>query len=54
MSVFDEIKTGLNEAIEYEKGNLKARSRTLSVLPVEEFSAKEIKNIRKKPHGQLS
>ena len=47
MSVFDEIKTGLNEAIEYEKGNLKARSRTLSILPIEEFSAKEIKEIRR-------
>ncbi len=47
MSVFDEIKIGLNEAVEYEKGNLKARSRTLSVLPIEEFSAKEIKEIRR-------
>ena len=47
MSVFDEIKLGLNEAIEYEKGNLKANIKTLSVVPVEKFTAKEIKDIRK-------
>lgn len=47
MSVFDEIKIGLNEAIEYEKGNLKANTRTLSITPIEEFTANEIKDIRK-------
>ena len=47
MSVFDEIKTGLNQAIEYEKGNLKANTRTLSVTPPEAFTASEIKDIRK-------
>ena len=47
MSVFEEIKTGLNEAIEYEKRNLKANTRTLSITPVEEFTASEIKEIRK-------
>lgn len=47
MSVFDEIKAGLNEAIEYEKGNLKASTRTLSITPIEEFTASEIKDIRK-------
>ena len=47
MSVFDEIKTGLTEAIEFEKGNLKADTKTLSVAPVEEFSASDIKEIRK-------
>ena len=47
MSVFDEIKTGLNQAIEYEKGNLKANTRTLSVTPLETFTASEIKDIRK-------
>ncbi len=47
MSVFDEIKIGLNEAIEYEKGNLKANTRTLSITPIEEFTANEIKAIRK-------
>lgn len=47
MYVFDEIKAGLNEAIEYEKGNLKASTRTLSITPIEEFTASEIKDIRK-------
>ncbi len=46
MSVFDEIKTGLNEAIEFEKGNLKAKTTTLSVEPVAVFEASEIKSIR--------
>lgn len=46
MSVFDEIKIGLNEAIEYEKGNLKANKRTISITPIEEFTANEIKAIR--------
>ena len=47
MSLFEEIKIGLNEAIEYEQGNLKANIRTLSVTPIEEFTAAEIKEIRK-------
>ena len=34
MGVFDDIKTGLEQAIEYEKGNLKARTVTLSIVPV--------------------
>ena len=46
MSVFDEIKTGLNEAIEYEKGNLKAKTSTLSIEPVGVFTSSEIKSIR--------
>lgn len=48
MSVFEEIKTGLNEAIDYEKGNLKTNTRTLSITPIEKFTASEIKEIRKK------
>lgn len=47
MSVFEDIKMGLMEAIEYEKGNLKANTRTLSVIPIEEFTPSEIKEIRK-------
>lgn len=46
MSLFDEIKTGLNEAIEYEKGNLKAKTTTVSVEPVSVFTSSEIKSIR--------
>ena len=46
MAVFDDIKTGLQEAIEYEKGNLKARKTTLQILPTDRFSPKDIKDIR--------
>ena len=46
MSLFDEIKTGLNEAIEYEKGNLKAKTTTVSVEPVGVYTSSEIKSIR--------
>lgn len=46
MSIFEDIKQGLNEAIEYEKGNIKANTKTLSVAPLEEFTASEIKSIR--------
>lgn len=47
MSVYSEIKLGLEQAIEYEKGNLKAKSTTLSILPVDSFTSAEIKQIRK-------
>ncbi len=46
MGVFDEIKLGLEQAIEYEKGNLKAKKTTLSILPLDTFSPAEIKEIR--------
>ena len=46
MSVFDDIKTGLGQAIEYEKGNLKAKTTTLTILPVSVFEPNEIKSIR--------
>lgn len=46
MSLFDDIKTGLGQAIEYEKGNLKARTTKLTVEPVESFKPDEIRSIR--------
>ena len=46
MSLYDEIKLGLEQAIEYEKGNLKARKTALSVMPLETFTSSEIKEIR--------
>ncbi|MDD6995670.1 MAG: helix-turn-helix domain-containing protein [Candidatus Borkfalkiaceae bacterium] len=46
MGIYEEIKLGLEQAIEYEKGNLKAKKTTLSVLPLESFTSKEIKEIR--------
>ena len=47
MRILDDIKTGLGQAIEYEKGNLKAKTTLLTVEPVEHFEAEEIRSIRK-------
>lgn len=46
MNVFESIMTGLNEAVEYEKGNLTAKKTTITVEPLPEISAEDIKNIR--------
>ena len=46
MSVFEDIKTGLNEAIKYEKGKGKAKVTVMSIYPVDSFSANDIKEIR--------
>ena len=46
MAIFDDIKLGVEQAIEYEKGNLKAKKTTLTITPVEVFTAHDIKDIR--------
>ena len=46
MSSFDETKTGLNQAIDYERGLEKAKVTVFSIQPVESFSAEEVKSIR--------
>lgn len=46
MNLFDDIKTGLDQAIEYEKGNLKAKTTTLTIEPIESFKPEEIRSIR--------
>lgn len=46
MNLFNDIKTGLGQAIEYEKGNLKAKTTTLTVEPIESFKPEEIRSIR--------
>lgn len=48
MAVFDDIKTGLNEAIEYEKGNINAKTTKITIEPVSRFDPVEIKKIRNK------
>lgn len=48
MGVFNDIKLGLEQAIEYEKGTLKAKKTRLSILPLDTFSSDEIKSIRNK------
>ena len=47
MGIFDDIKTGLEQAIDYEKGNLKANTTVLRIAPVDAFTPGEIKAIRK-------
>lgn len=47
MNLFDDIKTGLEQAIDYERGKGKAKVRKLSIQPVNVFSAEEIKKIRR-------
>lgn len=47
-SLFEDLKQGLEEAIEYEKGKGSARVKTYSITPVKEYSGKEIREIRMK------
>jgi putative transcriptional regulator len=46
MSVYKDIIKSLDEAIEYEKGNLKAKRRTVVVQPLAEYKSSEIRNLR--------
>ena len=46
VKVYDGIMQGLEEAVAYNKGKIKARTNTISVEPVPDFEAKEIKSIR--------
>lgn len=46
MKVYDGIMQGLEEAIAYNEGKIKARTNTITITPVPDFEAKEIKNIR--------
>lgn len=46
--LFESIKTGLEQAIEYEKGNASnVRVRKVKIEPVHQFGAQEIRDIRK-------
>lgn len=47
-SLFDDLKQGLEEAIDYEKGNGKARVKSYMIMPIKEYSNKEIREIRMK------
>ena len=46
MSVFEQIKSGLEEAIAYERGTLEAKVTKLSVEPVSHYEPAEIRSIR--------
>lgn len=45
-SLFDDLKQGLEEAIAYEQGDGKATVKTYMIMPVKEYSGKEIREIR--------
>ena len=47
-SLFEDLKEGLEEAIAYEKGYGAGRVKTYMILPVKEYSGKEIRDIRTK------
>ena len=46
MSVFEDIKTGPEQAIAYEKGACKAKTTVMHIAPVEVFTPGEIRDIR--------
>ena len=46
MSLFEDLKNGLEEAIEYERGSGKARKKSFQFDSVIKYSKEEIKNIR--------
>lgn len=45
-SLFDDLQTGLQEAIDFEKGKGPAKRITYTITPVKEFSSDQIRNIR--------
>ena len=47
-SLFEDLKEGLQEAIEYEKGTGKAKKTVFVIPPVKKVSNTEIKKIRNK------
>ena len=47
-SLFEDLKQGLQEAIDYEKGTGPARKVTYLIEPVKKYDSKEIRDIRRK------
>lgn len=47
-SLFDDLKTGLQEAVDFEKGQGQAKTRILMIEPVKKYTNEEIKRIRNK------
>jgi len=44
--LFEDLKQGLQEAIDFEKGTGKAKTRQYYIAPVREYSKSEIREIR--------
>lgn len=47
MKVYEGIMQGLEEAVAYNEGKIKAKTTKISIEPVPELCAEEIKDIRK-------
>lgn len=47
-ALFEDLKEGLQEAIDFEKGNGKAKTTTYIIDPVRSYSNVEIKAVRNK------
>ena len=45
-SLFDDLKEGLEQAIEYEKGQGGGQEKTYTILPVNEYSGAQIREVR--------
>ena len=45
-SLFEDLKEGLQEAIEFEKGNGNAKTTTFIIEPVKKYSNDDIKRVR--------
>ena len=45
-SLFEDLKEGLEEAIAYEKGVGEAKSTTYMILPIKEYTGKQIRDVR--------
>jgi putative transcriptional regulator len=48
MSVHESIMQGLNEAVEYQEGRIKARKVKLTIKPVDIFNTEDIRQIRQR------
>lgn len=47
-SLFDDLRDGLQEAIDFERGNGKDKTTIFLIAPVTKYSNEEIKSIRNK------
>ena len=47
-SLFEDLREGLQEAIDYEKGSGKAKRTVFMITPVNKYSNEQIKSIRNK------
>ena len=46
--LFEDLKTGLEQAIEYERGNGEAKVTTYVIMPVKKYTSSDVKSVRNK------